>query len=126
MRRRPPRSTRTDTLVPYTTLFRSRLVGPGVDVLHEDVATLHVVDELLVEPLEPGFVDGNVHVAPPDFAFGRGLADDELVLGRTSRVLAGQHHQDTAFGALAFVPLQAFLVDRCDVWVPENGKTSCR
>src|SRR3546814_17751480 len=27
MRRRPPRSTRTDTLVPYTTLFRS-LPGP--------------------------------------------------------------------------------------------------
>src|SRR3546814_15780361 len=28
MRRRPPRSTRTDTLFPYTTLFRSvRLVG---------------------------------------------------------------------------------------------------
>src|SRR3546814_11823217 len=26
MRRRPPRSTRTDTLVPYTTLFRSREV----------------------------------------------------------------------------------------------------
>src|SRR3546814_19452894 len=25
MSRRPPRSTRTDTLVPYTTLFRSRL-----------------------------------------------------------------------------------------------------
>src|SRR3546814_1177348 len=27
MIRRPPRSTRTDTLFPYTTLFRSRLVG---------------------------------------------------------------------------------------------------
>src|SRR3546814_12887631 len=27
MKRRPPRSTRTDTLVPYTTLFRSRGVG---------------------------------------------------------------------------------------------------
>src|SRR3546814_2771345 len=26
MRRRPPRSTRTDTLLPYTTLFRSELV----------------------------------------------------------------------------------------------------
>src|SRR3546814_8983463 len=26
MNRRPPRSTRTDTLVPYTTLFRSQLV----------------------------------------------------------------------------------------------------
>src|SRR6056297_3884768 len=31
MIRRPPRSTRTDTLFPYTTLFRSRnrIVGPG-------------------------------------------------------------------------------------------------
>src|SRR3546814_1321808 len=30
MIRRPPRSTRTDTLFPYTTLFRSRLVGTKV------------------------------------------------------------------------------------------------
>src|SRR3546814_18276772 len=30
MRRRPPRSTRTDTLCPYTTLFRSALVAPLV------------------------------------------------------------------------------------------------
>src|SRR3546814_9002168 len=29
MQRRPPRSTRTDTLFPYTTLFRSRLALPG-------------------------------------------------------------------------------------------------
>src|SRR3546814_9881689 len=29
MLRRPPRSTRTDTLVPYTTLFRSATVGIG-------------------------------------------------------------------------------------------------
>src|SRR3546814_8157055 len=29
MIRRPPRSTRTDTLVPYTTLFRAPAVGPG-------------------------------------------------------------------------------------------------
>src|SRR3546814_9651355 len=28
MIRRPPRSTRTDTLFPYTTLFRSRRVAP--------------------------------------------------------------------------------------------------
>src|SRR3546814_4282231 len=32
MIRRPPRSTRTDTLFPYTTLFRS-LKGPGEEVL---------------------------------------------------------------------------------------------
>src|SRR3546814_7816899 len=29
MIRRPPRSTRTDTLVPYTTLFRSAAIGAG-------------------------------------------------------------------------------------------------
>src|SRR3546814_5534250 len=29
MIRRPPRSTRTDTLFPYTTLFRSQSVRPG-------------------------------------------------------------------------------------------------
>src|SRR3546814_6433863 len=34
MRRRPPRSTRTDTLFPYTTLFRSR----QQDVRHRDAA----------------------------------------------------------------------------------------
>src|SRR3546814_13530878 len=31
MIRRPPRSTRTDTLFPYTTLFRSRRAGTVVD-----------------------------------------------------------------------------------------------
>src|SRR3546814_19991702 len=30
MRRRPPRSTRTDTLFPYTTLFRSTAIGVTV------------------------------------------------------------------------------------------------
>src|SRR3546814_17524406 len=36
MIRRPPRSTRTDTLFPYTTLFRSRDgAGPAVAQQHE-------------------------------------------------------------------------------------------
>src|SRR3546814_7094673 len=33
MIRRPPRSTRTDTLFPYTTLFRS--IGSGYTLLHD-------------------------------------------------------------------------------------------
>src|SRR3546814_376707 len=41
MIRRPPRSTRTDTLFPYTTLFRSRLI------LFDDVVHRHMpVDDL--------------------------------------------------------------------------------
>src|SRR3546814_5863260 len=34
MIRRPPRSTRTDTLFPYTTLFRSRVGFAEIDVQH--------------------------------------------------------------------------------------------
>src|SRR3546814_1154958 len=33
MIRRPPRSTRTDTLFPYTTLFRSQVLSGGVTVI---------------------------------------------------------------------------------------------
>src|SRR3546814_18338907 len=43
MRRRPPRSTRTDTLFPYTTLFRSPLglVQDG-DMIEVDVAARRI------------------------------------------------------------------------------------
>src|SRR3546814_4997534 len=37
MIRRPPRSTRTDTLFPYTTLFRSELHGTYPSILDDDV-----------------------------------------------------------------------------------------
>src|SRR3546814_7397376 len=37
MIRRPPRSTRTDTLFPYTTLFRSPAPAIGIDPLEEEV-----------------------------------------------------------------------------------------
>src|SRR3546814_7072135 len=35
MVRRPPRSTRTDTLFPYTTLFRSRVQSPALRLICE-------------------------------------------------------------------------------------------
>src|SRR3546814_7482317 len=37
---RPPRSTRTDTLFPYTTLFRSPGSGAGRDIALDDVPAL--------------------------------------------------------------------------------------
>src|SRR3546814_20311004 len=40
MIRRPPRSTRTDTLFPYTTLFRSRCAGPGIAFERGDLGVL--------------------------------------------------------------------------------------
>src|SRR3546814_6020957 len=48
MIRRPPRSTLTDTLFPYTTLFRSEAAGLGVAPLLE---AREVVEHLLHRPL---------------------------------------------------------------------------
>src|SRR3546814_17514495 len=52
MTRRPPRSTRTDTLFPYTTLFRSRLLGRvEEDLLQRDRALRDAGESTLrVEP----------------------------------------------------------------------------
>src|SRR3546814_12894488 len=40
MIRRPPRSTRTDTLCPYTTLFRSSKEGPGRSFMEAHMPTV--------------------------------------------------------------------------------------
>src|SRR3546814_12491162 len=48
MIRRPPRSTRTDTLFPYTTLFRS--VGVGARVRVHGVGQAALLADLLEQP----------------------------------------------------------------------------
>src|SRR3546814_4584202 len=50
MIRRPPRSTRTDTLFPYTTLFRSiPEIDPGIRQAVRELATHDAYDALLRE-----------------------------------------------------------------------------
>src|SRR3546814_10292345 len=46
MIRRPPRSTRTDTLFPYTTLFRSRLDALGEVTAHDHRVGPQVADQV--------------------------------------------------------------------------------
>src|SRR3546814_15330398 len=62
MIRRPPRSTRTDTLFPYTTLFRSRLVLAGEAVLDVVAVDRDVLHHLGAERLAAGD-DGVVALA---------------------------------------------------------------
>src|SRR3546814_2301583 len=45
MVRRPPRSTRTDTLFPYTTLFRSELASRYINDRHMPDKAIDVIDE---------------------------------------------------------------------------------
>src|SRR3546814_21188864 len=48
MIRRPPRSTRTDTLFPYTTLFRSSLAAPGDTHCHPSTSSAIVEQPITV------------------------------------------------------------------------------
>src|SRR3546814_20947621 len=59
MLRRPPRSTRTDTLFPYTTLFRSILTPP---LLHLEPC-LNAIDRPAPEMVPHGFPVGNTFSA---------------------------------------------------------------
>src|SRR3546814_11918299 len=79
MIRRPPRSTSTDTLVPYTTLFRARLVAQLVGV-HRD------------EPLR-GVAEDERRLGAP----GVRIAVRQLALGEQAAGL-GQRLHDAAVG----------------------------
>src|SRR3546814_11433577 len=81
MIRRPPRSTRTDTLFPYTTLFRSEGAAPGLEEVERCAAfgggehraghRRQAVgdDDLLEQPDgEDGDADGKVVGARPEGA----------------------------------------------------------
>src|SRR3546814_12513467 len=85
MIRRPPRSTRTDTLFPYTTLFRSVPIGfsshpvddrieyPHGDVLHAFAMIFHCA-EWSGAPRADGRESLEVRWFPPD-----GLPDDRML-----------------------------------------------
>src|SRR3546814_16950246 len=89
MIRRPPRSTRTDTLFPYTTLFRSR----------QHFALAHVI----------GSRDQTLFLHALDDAGGAVVADLEVALHKAGRCLAVlQHHRH---GAVVAVVATAFTAE---------------
>src|SRR3546814_16711747 len=94
MIRRPPRSTRTDTLFPYTTLFRSytsciyipthpQAAGGGTGPLPR--STMPATDSAA------GARNGEDRISETDAAFGRQSADRQ---GRRRRVRAGLYRRD--------------------------------
>src|SRR3546814_6730431 len=86
MKRRPPRSTRTDTLFPYTTLFRSlrarldlapqtaRRMGASGDEEEVSLEGVQHGDRLRVRPGDKVPVDGEV-------LDGRSAVDESMVTG---------------------------------------------
>src|SRR3546814_11654936 len=97
MLRRPPRSTRTDTLFPYTTLFRSGeevvvlLLGPvgGEVALHDDRVRLDgsdLLDRTPVHDLRVWLLAGQ---AAEDRAIGEAIHDPAHLLAEVHVVDRG-------------------------------------
>ena len=91
-----------------------------VAVLDEEVSSLKICGEprfqlLVVLGLE------RLRRIPPDIVLAPGLADDVLVVGRASRVLAGTDHERTPMGDEPLAPLNRMLVERGRGQVPPHG-----
>src|SRR3546814_19895169 len=95
MIRRPPRSTRTDTLFPYTTLFRSRynefITVPKVRVIDEEGENLGVMytREAIEQAAEAGLdlVEVSPSADPPVCKFldvGKFKYEAQKKIGRAS------------------------------------------
>src|SRR3546814_17210865 len=94
MIRLPPRSTRTDTLFPYTTLFRSHLHGRS---------PLHSASEELVEPAHPDVVaaagDGQEVVSAARRVFDGQVRHESLHDWLRRGILQGGYRRQFDLGA---------------------------
>src|SRR3546814_19191822 len=84
MTRRPPRSTRADTLFPYTTLFRSHLFLHPAQIADPTIVT--------------GDHDPALLVATRRSLLARCAADDTLLLGPLFAAPGGGHVRDDGHG----------------------------
>src|SRR3546814_11751379 len=88
MIRRPPRSTRTDTLFPYTTLFRSSLILVGEEAAGQ-------AEEEEGEKCEQHRIDGEEQpFAVDDLGDAADIADDRAVEARVEAGLGAIEKRD--------------------------------
>src|SRR3546814_13543376 len=99
MTRRPPRSTRTAPLFPYTTLFRSAIIGGAVTAQVTIVGTLQAAGAQYV--LVPNLPDIGL---TPSFRAGGAAA-----MGQGTALAAA--YNDARFGGLAANGLRVIPVD---------------
>ena len=99
-------------------------VGPGIKVLHEIVAALHMGQHVRMQPVEPLGRHRRI-VLPPDRLFHRRRTHHMLVLGRASGELSGRYEEGPT---LAQTPLAALhglfhkaMLKEIVIDVPQTG-----
>src|SRR3546814_14432826 len=92
MLRRPPRSTRTDTLFPYTTLFRSPEIAENGNTVPISVSVDSEMTEASYVESVTLLADGNPNPAVATFHFtpmsGEASATTRMRLAKTQNVVA--------------------------------------
>src|SRR3546814_353798 len=110
MRRRPPRSTRTDTLFPYTTLFRSAFSNR--ETVHI-AAYSHLLDTIGMPESEYGmFLEYDEMRAKHDYMGTFGVENDEDI-ARTLAMFGGFTEGLQLFASFAM--LMNFQIGRAHV-----------
>src|SRR3546814_9780892 len=119
MLRGPPRSTRTDTLFPYTTLFRS--AGNRLDDLGQALVLQRVIGQQVVQVVEIGGVV--LAVVEADGAGIDHRAQGVIGIGEGLHGKWGTHYFAPSFGILVCSGCQsAEALDRASAG---KGKPSC-
>src|SRR3546814_15693055 len=132
MIRRPPRSTRTDTLFPYTTLFRSHVIAAATKFLEEYVEALGFRHETgwTQQPLQiegAGIEIGNI-AAELEQVLGEQNADVFLLgiaVKRETRV-AGLAHDIEIIGDWTGVSTRNIVsvsLTLCGFWIVQKKNT---
>ena len=86
-------------------------IGAGIRVHDVDVFLLQAGDDLVAQTLERLLRERGVHLRPPDALFRLGLADDELVLRRATRVDAGVDDERASLGEAALAAGECVRVE---------------
>src|SRR3546814_12034999 len=114
MIRRPPRSTRTDTLVPYTTLFRSLPVVKGVgserasELLTESLQTFggsgflqdYPIEQYIRDAKIDSLYEGTTAIQAQDFFFRKIARDRGTAVGHVSAQIKQFLDRDACGGRL--------------------------
>ena len=96
-------------------------IGARVEVLHEELLALQVVDDVAPEDVEVRKLDWLVDLAPPDLRFARGFLHHELVVRRAAGMRAGPADERPLLREQAFLPANGMLVERSRGQVEMDG-----